>query len=92
MKFDDGIGEVKTPMAPVELKLFDGEGGEVPKANDGLCSGNECLCESANDGCQNKTGENAHVKVQADGKAANQHEPSGISGWLFTGRGDHVPE
>ena len=92
MKFDDGIGEVKAPMAPGELKLFDGEGGEVPKANDGLCSGNECLCEIADDGCKNRTGEYAHVKVQADGKAANQHEPGGIPGWLFAGRGDHVPK
>ena len=92
LKFDDGIGEVKTPVAPGELKLFNGEGGEVPKANDGLCSGDECLCESANSGCKNGAGENAHVKVKADGKAANQHEPGCIPGWLIAGRGDHVPQ
>ena len=67
MKFDDGIGEVETPMAPGELKLFNGEGGEIPKANDGLCSGDECLCEGADGGCKHRAGEDAHVEVETNG-------------------------
>ena len=67
LKFDDGVGEVQTTMTAGELKLFNGKGGEVAKAKDGLCSGDECLREVADDGSKNGAREDAHIKIQANG-------------------------
>ena len=67
LEFNDGVGEVETTVATRKLKLFNGEGREVAKANDCLCSGNECLRKIAYNWCENGAGENAHVKIQATG-------------------------
>ena len=79
-------------MGPWELKLFNGEGGEVTETDDGLCCGDESLCEGANCGCENGVGEDAHVEVKTDSEAADKHKPVSVPGGLITGGGDHVPK
>ncbi len=72
--------------------MFYGKGGKVTETNDGLCCGNESLCEGTNGGCKHRAGENAHIEVQTDSKAANKHEPGCVTSWLIAGSGDHVPK
>ena len=70
LKFDDGMGEVETAVGAGELELFNGEGGEVAKTDDGLCGCDESLCEVTDHGSENGAGENAHVEVQPNSEAA----------------------
>ena len=45
MKFDKGVGKVKTAVTPRKLNLLDGEVRKVTKPNDGLRGGDEGLCK-----------------------------------------------
>ena len=71
MKLDDWVGKVKATMAARKLELFNGEGGKVVEANDGLCCGNESLREVTDHGSKNGAGENAHVNVQPNSEATH---------------------
>ncbi len=50
MKFDKGVGKVKTAVTARKSNLLDGEVRKVAKTNDGLRSGDEGLSEVADSG------------------------------------------
>ena len=72
--------------------MINGEVGEIAKANDCLCSGDEGLCEVADSGSQYRAGEDSHIEVQPDSEAPNEHEPSCIACGLVARGGNHVTE
>ena len=56
MKLDDWVGNVKAPMGPRKLELFNTQGRKVPQTNDGLCGRNESLREIADVGARMELG------------------------------------
>ena len=72
--------------------MVNGEVGEIAKANDCVCSGDEGLCEVADGGGEYGAGKDSHVEVQPDSEAPNEHEPSCIACGLVARGGNHVSE
>ncbi len=72
--------------------MINGEVGEIAKANDCLCSGDEGLCKIADGGSEYRAGKDPHVEVQPDSEAPNEHEPGCITCALLARGGNHMSE
>ena len=72
--------------------MINGKVGEIAKANDCLCGGDEGLREVTDGGSDNRTGKDSHVKVKPDSKASHEHEPGSITCGLVARSGNHMSE
>ena len=92
MKLNERVGKVESAKAPRKLNLFDRQDREIPKAKDGLRSGDEVLSEVADNRGNDRAGKDPHVKVEPDGETTYKHEPSCVPCGLFARGGNHFTE